>query len=184
MKIMSNPALATATLGGGCFWCLEAVFERVRGVVRVTSGYAGGHAPHPTYEEVCSETTGHAEVVQIAYDPKAVSFDDLLAVFFAIHDPTTPDRQGNDRGHRYRSIILYHDETQRERATAWLDRLARDNPWGAPPVTELAPYTVFWPAEEYHQGYFRKHPQQPYCQFVVLPKVQKLSTTFPPLVAR
>jgi peptide-methionine (S)-S-oxide reductase len=176
-----SPAAATAlaTLGGGCFWCLEAVFEEVRGVLRVVSGYAGGTVDAPTYEQVCTGTTGHAEVVEIHFDPGVVSFRTLLEIFFTIHDPTTPNRQGNDRGPQYRSIILYHDEEQRRIAMEVMAELTRAGVYTAPIVTELVPATRFWPAEDYHQGYFRNHPAQPYCQFVVAPKVEKFRKVFP-----
>ncbi len=178
---MSHPAPsapALATLGGGCFWCLEAVFEQVRGVEAVVSGYAGGTVDHPSYEQVCSGTTGHAEVVQIRFDPATVSYRTLLDIFFAIHDPTTPNRQGNDRGPQYRSIILYHDAEQKRIAEQAMEAASRL--WPAPLVTELQPLDRFWPAEEVHQGYFRTHPYQPYCQFVVAPKVAKFRERFAP----
>ncbi len=168
----------TATLGGGCFWCLEAIFQRLEGVESVVSGYAGGSKENPTYEEVCSETTGHAEVVRITFDPAVVSYEGLLEVFFKSHDPTTKDRQGNDVGHRYRSIILYHSEEQREAAESLLERLGRDGEFAAPLVTEVEPCTAFYPAEEYHQNYFNRNPGQPYCTFVVAPKVEKFMRKF------
>lgn len=174
--------LETATLGGGCFWCLEAVFERARGVEKVVSGYAAGHQPNPTYKEVCSETTGHAEVVQVTFDPQVISYRTLLEIFFTIHDPTTPNRQGNDRGTQYRSIILYHDADQRAVATEVMRTMAADNLWGAPLVTQLQPLEVFYPAEDYHQGYFDNNTQQPYCQFVVAPKVVKFREKFKDLL--
>jgi peptide-methionine (S)-S-oxide reductase len=163
--------METATLAGGCFWCLEAVYKEMRGVESVESGYMGGHVANPTYERVCSGTTGHAEVVQIRYDPAAVSFRDLLEVFFAIHDPTTKDRQGNDVGTQYRSAIFYHSEEQRRDA----EEAVRAIP-GA--VTEIAPAAEFYRAEAYHQNYFAAHPAQPYCAYVVAPKVQKFRQKF------
>lgn len=166
--------LATATLGGGCFWCLEAVFERLEGVASVTSGYAGGHVEAPTYREVCGGRTGHAEVVRIAFDPAVIGYGELLEIFFATHDPTTPDRQGHDTGPQYRSIILYEDEAQRETARAVMDALARDGVFDAPIVTELEPLDRFYPAETYHQEYYRNNPGQPYCRAVIDPKVAKL----------
>lgn len=181
---MPNPSATTevATLGGGCFWCLEAVFEQVRGVERVVSGYAAGHTENPTYKQVCSETTGHAEVVQIHFDPGTVPYRSLLDVFFTIHDPTTLNRQGNDRGTQYRSIILYHDEAQKQTAQEVMQAVARSGEWDAPLVTELKPLDRFWPAEDYHQGYFQGNQYQPYCQFVVAPKVQKFRARFAALL--
>jgi peptide-methionine (S)-S-oxide reductase len=171
-------ATEMATLGGGCFWCLEAVFEQVQGVERVVSGYAAGHTDAPTYKQVCSETTGHAEVVQITFDPGVVSYRTLLDIFFTIHDPTTLNRQGNDRGTQYRSIILYHDEMQKKTAEEAMQAAAQSGEWSAPLVTQLEPLTKFWPAEDYHQGYFRGNEYQPYCQFVVAPKVAKFRAKF------
>ncbi len=161
----------TATLGGGCFWCLEAVFEQLRGVTSVQSGYAGGHVPNPTYEQVCTGTTGHAEVVQIRFDPDAISYRQLLEVFFGIHDPTTPDRQGNDVGPQYRSIILYHDEQQRAAAEAFIEELNASGVWDDPIVTQVVPLDQFYPAEDYHNEYFRRNPEQGYCRLVIAPKV-------------
>ena len=162
-----------ATLAGGCFWCLEAVYLDLRGVETVVSGYAGGHVPNPTYREVCSGLTGHAEVVQITFDPAIVSYRDLLRVFFTIHDPTTLNRQGADVGTQYRSAIYYHDEAQKATAEAVMAEVAAEKIWPNPLVTELAPLTKFYPAEEYHQDYFARNPGQPYCQVVVAPKVSK-----------
>ncbi|HLT46420.1 MAG TPA: peptide-methionine (S)-S-oxide reductase MsrA [Rubricoccaceae bacterium] len=164
----------TATFGGGCFWCVEAVMLPLRGVRRVTSGYAGGRVKNPTYREVCSGRTGHAEVVQVEYDPGEVSYRDLLFVFFATHDPTTRDRQGADVGTQYRSVVLYHDEAQRAEAEAVIAELAAEGVFDAPIVTEVAPLEAFYPAEEYHQDYFRRNPEAPYCQAVIAPKVAKL----------
>ena len=171
-----------ATLGGGCFWCLEAVFEQVKGVSRVVSGYAAGHTENPTYKQVCSETTGHAEVVQITFDPGIVSYRTLLDIFFTIHDPTTLNRQGNDRGTQYRSIILTHNDEQRKTAEEVMRAESQGGEWNAPLVTQLEPLTKFWPAEDYHQGYFRGNEYQPYCQFVVAPKVQKFRSKFAALL--
>jgi peptide-methionine (S)-S-oxide reductase len=162
-----------ATLGGGCFWCLEAVYNELNGVEQVVSGYSGGSVVDPTYQEVCSGTTGHAEVVQVAYDPQVISFKDLLDVFFTIHDPTTPDRQGHDVGPQYRSIILYHDEVQRVAAELTISELTEAKTWDAPIVTEIRPLDVFYPAEEYHRSYYGRNLQQPYCQVVISPKVAK-----------
>jgi peptide-methionine (S)-S-oxide reductase len=167
-----------ATLGGGCFWCLEAVYLGLRGVSRVTSGYAGGHVAHPTYEQVCGKETGHAEVVQIEYDPAQVSYEDLLRVFFTIHDPTTPNRQGNDVGPQYRSIILTHDDTQREAAQRGIAEITQAAIWNAPIVTQVEKLQDFWPAETEHHDYFARNPRSGYCRAVVAPKVQKFRKTF------
>ena len=167
-----------ATLGGGCFWCLEAVFERLEGVRSVTSGYAGGHVEAPSYRAVCEGTTGHAEVVRVAYDPSTITFRDLLEVFFATHDPTTPNRQGADTGPQYRSIILYETERQRETAEAVMEALGSEGLFGAPIVTELEPLDRFWPAEAHHQEYYRNNRDQPYCRVVIDPKVAKLRSRF------
>ena len=163
---------ATATLGGGCFWCLEPLYEELRGVQHVESGYAGGHVVNPTYEQVCSKTTGHAEVIQITFDPSEVSFREILEVFFTSHDPTTPDRQGNDVGPQYRSIILYHDDEQKRVAEETLSDYAPQI-WDAPIVTELKPLDTYYRAEAYHQDYYRDNGFQPYCLFVIRPKVAK-----------
>jgi peptide-methionine (S)-S-oxide reductase len=163
----------TATLGGGCFWCLEAVYKELKGVQRVVSGYAGGTVPNPTYEQVCGGRTGHAEVVQITYDPEAVTFADLLDVFFTIHDPTTRDRQGADVGPQYRSIILYHDAAQKAAAERAIADLTEKRLWHAPIVTEVEALETFYPAESYHQDYFEQNPRQRYCQIVIAPKVAK-----------
>lgn len=166
--------LEKATLGGGCFWCLEAVFEQLEGVHAVTSGYAGGDAPHPSYQAVCSGSTGHAEVVQIAYDPEVIAFEELLDVFFDIHDPTTLNRQGADVGTQYRSAIFYPTEEQRETAEQKIEQLDASGRWPAPMVTEVTALETFYPAEDYHQEYYRQHQRQPYCQMVIAPKVSKL----------
>lgn len=170
---MTGP-LQRATLGGGCFWCLEAVFERLRGVERVVSGYAGGEIPQPTYRQVCTGKTGHAEVVQITFDPSEISFRDLLEIFFTMHDPTTRNRQGGDVGTQYRSIILYHDDAQRATAETVLREFDASGVWDDPIVTEIVPLETFYPAENYHQEYFRSNSLQPYCQAVIAPKVAKL----------
>ena len=167
-----------AILAGGCFWCLEAVYQNMEGVLRVESGYTGGNGPDPTYEEVCSGSTGHAEAVRIAFDPAVTSYRDLLEVFFAIHDPTTLNRQGNDVGTQYRSAIYYTSDQQRATAEELLRELAAERAFTAPIVTELRPASVFYEAEDYHQNYFRAHPQQPYCAFVVAPKVRKFREKF------
>lgn len=173
-----NEKRETATLAGGCFWCLEAVFSEVRGVERVVSGYTGGHVPHPTYQQICTGATGHAEAVQLTFDPQQISYRELLEIFFAVHDPTTLNRQGADVGTQYRSAIFYHSPEQREIAQEMIAEMERTNVWGAPIVTEIVPASAFYRAEEYHQEYFRRNPQQPYCQVVVAPKVAKLRAKF------
>jgi peptide-methionine (S)-S-oxide reductase len=162
-----------ATLAGGCFWCLEAVYNELKGVSRVVSGYTGGSVANPSYYEVCEGTTGHAEVVQIHFDPSVVSFRELLEVFFTIHDPTTLNRQGVDVGTQYRSAIFYHTPEQRAIAEQVIRDISADQLWPQPIVTEIAPLDVFYAAEDYHQGYFEQNPRQPYCQAVVAPKVAK-----------
>jgi len=164
-----------ATFGGGCFWCVEAAFERVRGVESVVSGYAGGSAEDPSYEAVCRGTTGHAEVVQVSYDPAEITYRDLLEVFFTIHDPTTENRQGPDVGSQYRSIVLYHDESQRETVEDYVDELEASGEYDGI-VTEVEPLDTFWTAEDKHQDYFAKHPNQPYCQMQIPPKLEKLES--------
>jgi len=172
------PRREIATLAGGCFWCLEAVYLELRGVLGVQSGYAGGHVPHPSYELVCSGTTGHAEVVQVAFDPDEISYRDLLDVFFTIHDPTTLNRQGNDVGTQYRSAIFYHSPEQRAEADHTIAELAAEKVWDDPIVTEVVPLKEFFPAEEYHRDYFRLHPDQAYCRAVIAPKVAKARKAF------
>jgi len=172
------PQQEIATLAGGCFWCLEAVYQEMHGVLRVESGYMGGHIANPTYEQVCSGRTGHAEVVQVTFDPVVISYRDVLEVFFAIHDPTTRDRQGNDVGTQYRSAIFYQDESQYAEAERLVRELTAEAAFPAPIVTQIEPAAVFYKAEEYHQEYFRNHPQQPYCAFVVAPKVKKFREKF------
>jgi len=171
-----------ATLAGGCFWCLEAVFDSLEGVASVRSGYAGGHVPDPTYEQVCTGTTGHAEVVQIDFDPAVISYAQLLEVFFAIHDPTTLDRQGGDVGTQYRSAIFTHSPEQMEVATETIERLGQEGPWDDPIVTQVEPLRSFYPAEAYHDDYFRRNPSQPYCRVVVDPKVRKFRKRFEHLI--
>jgi peptide-methionine (S)-S-oxide reductase len=167
-----------ATFAGGCFWCLDAAYRRLRGVTRVTSGYAGGHVANPTYEQVCSTDTGHAEVVEVEYDPEQVSYRELLEVFFGIHDPTTPDRQGHDVGPQYRSVIFTHSDEQRREAESMIAELERDQTFDAPIVTQLEPLDRFWPAESYHQDYYARHGAQPYCVAVISPKLAKLRKRF------
>ncbi|GAB3539110.1 peptide-methionine (S)-S-oxide reductase MsrA [Noviherbaspirillum agri] len=169
-------ATETATLGGGCFWCLEAVYQELKGVQQVESGYTGGHVPHPTYEQVCDGTTGHAEVVRIEFDPDVVSYREILEIFFTIHDPTTLNRQGNDVGTQYRSAIYFQSPEQQETARHVIACMA--NVWDAPIVTELSPAQTFYKAEDYHQNYFRQHPLQGYCAFVVAPKLAKFRKVF------
>lgn len=169
----NGAAREVATLGGGCFWCLEAVYEELRGVEKVESGYSGGSSPDPTYREVCSGTTGHAEVVQVTFDPSMVSFREILGVFFTIHDPTTLNRQGADVGTQYRSVIFYHDEEQRRVAEEVISELEAEGIWKDPIVTELVPLDAYYGAEDYHQGYFRNNGSQPYCQVIIAPKVAK-----------
>jgi peptide-methionine (S)-S-oxide reductase len=166
------------TLGGGCFWCTEAVFDNVKGVTDVVSGYSGGHVPNPTYRQVCSETTGHAEVVQVTFDPAVISLRDVLRIFFATHDPTTLNRQGADVGTQYRSAIFYHTPEQAEVANAVKAELEAEHVFDRPIVTEIAPFEVFYPAEDYHQEYFANNPYQPYCMAVVSPKVAKFRKQF------
>jgi peptide-methionine (S)-S-oxide reductase len=168
----------TATLGGGCFWCLEAVFKDLRGVSSVMSGYAGGHVPNPTYKAVCGGRTGHAEVVQVKFDPNQLAYADLLRVFFAIHDPTTQDRQGNDVGPQYRSIILTHSDAQAAAAKAVMAEIAEAKIWPGKLVTQIEPLTAFYEAEEEHHDYFARNPWSGYCQVVVAPKVVKFRKQF------
>lgn len=170
--------LETATLAAGCFWCIEAVFDDLKGVEDVVSGYAGGHTENPTYRQVCDGDTGHAEVAQIKFDPSVVSFKDILHVFFAVHDPTTLNRQGNDVGTQYRSAIFYHDDEQKRVAEEVINEVTAEGVYDAPIVTEVVPLEKFWPAEDYHQEYFLNNPNQPYCQAVVAPKVAKFRKKF------
>ncbi|MGQ9873992.1 MAG: peptide-methionine (S)-S-oxide reductase MsrA [Chloroflexus sp.] len=176
--------LETATLAGGCFWCLEAVYDQVSGVKDVVSGYTGGHVPNPTYRRVCDGNTGHAEAVQIQFDPEQISYRELLEIFFSIHDPTTLNRQGADVGTQYRSAIFYHSEEQRQVAGQLVRELTEQQVFRDPIVTQIVPATTFYPAEEYHQEYFARNPYQPYCQFVVAPKVAKFQKLFAHRVAR
>ncbi|NNF59451.1 MAG: peptide-methionine (S)-S-oxide reductase MsrA [Rhodothermaceae bacterium] len=166
--------LETATLGGGCFWCVEAVMLPLRGVERVVSGFSGGHVKNPSYREVCTGRTGHAEVVQVTFDAEQISYADVLHVFFATHDPTSLNRQGADVGEHYRSVILTHDDAQRETAEAVIAELEADRVFDRPIVTQVVPFEAFYPAEAYHQDYFANNPAQPYCQAVIAPKVAKL----------
>jgi len=173
-----NTNLQTATLAGGCFWCLEAVYDELKGVHSVESGYAGGHVNNPTYQQVCAGTTGHAEVTQVRFDPNIVSYRDLLNVFFAIHDPTTLNRQGADVGTQYRSAIFYHDDEQKKVAEELIKDLNSQQIWDKPIVTEVTKFDKFYVAEDYHQEYFARNPYQPYCMAVVAPKVSKFRKHF------
>ena len=168
----------TATLGGGCFWCTEAVYKELKGVVSVTSGYSGGDIINPSYREVCSGRTGHAEVTEIEFDPSVISFKEILEVFFATHDPTTLNRQGNDTGPQYRSVIFYHNPAQKETAEKVIRRLNDGNVYGKPVVTELTAWKNFFPAEAWHQDYFENNPEQAYCQYVIVPKMKKFREIF------
>jgi peptide-methionine (S)-S-oxide reductase len=176
--MQDNTGKELATLGGGCFWCLEAVFEGLKGVARVVSGYAGGHLADPSYQQVCAGTTGHAEVVQVTFDPAVLSYRELLEVFFGTHDPTTLNRQGADVGTQYRSAVFYHSPEQRRVAEQTVAELNAAGVWDRPIVTEVVPFESFYPAEAYHQGYFRNNPGQGYCQAVVSPKVAKFRKQF------
>ncbi|WP_187263450.1 peptide-methionine (S)-S-oxide reductase MsrA [Pontibacter beigongshangensis] len=167
-----------ATFGNGCFWCTEAVFQQLEGVEKVESGYAGGHVENPTYKQVCSATTGHAEVLRITYDPQEISFEELLEVFWETHDPTTLNRQGNDVGPQYRSVIFYHNEEQRQLAEKYKQELEASGAFSDPIVTAIEPLTNYYPAEDYHQNYFLQNGFQPYCSFVVRPKVEKFRQVF------
>jgi peptide-methionine (S)-S-oxide reductase len=171
-------AMETATLGGGCFWCLEAVYVDVEGVEAVESGYAGGEVPDPSYEQVCDGSTGHAEVVKVTFDPERIGYREILQIFFAIHDPTTPNRQGNDIGTQYRSVIFHHSEVQRDVARQIIDELERQRVFDDPIVTEVLPLPEYWPGEAYHQGYYARNPYQGYCMMVVGPKVAKFRKQF------
>ncbi len=167
------PGKEVITLGGGCFWCIEAIFDELKGVERVESGYSGGGVPNPTYRQVCTGATGHAEVVQITFDPKILSLKELLEIFFTVHDPTTPNRQGPDVGTQYRSVIFYRNEEQKAIAEQVMKEIDAAKIWDAPIVTELSPFKAFYKAEDYHQEYFKLNSEQPYCRFVIAPKVVK-----------
>lgn len=167
-----------ATFGSGCFWCTEAVYERVKGVLSVTSGYAGGKIDNPSYEEVCSGSTGHAEVIQLAYNPDIISYDELLEIFWKTHDPTTLNRQGADVGTQYRSVIFYHSDDQKHKAENYKSELNKAGIWKDSIVTEISPFTNFYPAEKYHQNYYEQNPNQGYCSFVITPKIEKFEKIF------
>lgn len=177
-ELMDSTKFQKATFGSGCFWCTEAIFENLNGVHSVVSGYAGGHVLNPTYEEVCTGTTGHAEVTQITYDPSLISYDELLEIFWKTHDPTTLNRQGNDVGPQYRSVIFYHNEEQKKLAEKYKTELDKSGAWDKPIVTEISPLTNFFPAEKYHQDYYNNNPNQGYCAFVIAPKLEKFRKVF------
>ena len=183
MKGMGN-GIEIVTLGGGCFWCTEAIFSELRGVEKVESGYSGGTIPNPSYKEVCDGTTGHAEVTQITFDPNVISYEIILNVFFTMHDPTTPNRQGADIGTQYRSIILYHTQEQREIAEKVIQEITSARIWSKPIVTELVPFKTFYKAEGYHQKYYKTNLAQPYCQIVIAPKIAKLREHYRELLKR
>jgi peptide-methionine (S)-S-oxide reductase len=168
----------TATFGNGCFWCTEAIFQQLNGVVSATSGYSGGHVANPSYEEVCEKNTGHAEALQIVYDPAVITFDELLEVFWQTHDPTTLNRQGNDVGPQYRSVIFYHSSKQKERAEHYKAELDKSGAFNQPVVTAIEPFKNFYPAEDYHQDYYNKNGNAPYCTFVIRPKLEKFEKVF------
>ncbi|MGD0330803.1 MAG: peptide-methionine (S)-S-oxide reductase MsrA [Nitrososphaeria archaeon] len=174
LKISGPQREEVVTLGGGCFWCMEAVFNEIKGVVKVESGYSGGNLEYPSYEQVSSGTTGHAEVVQVRFDPDVISFKEILDIFFATHDPTTPNRQGNDVGTQYRSIILYHNDEQKSIAGQVIQELDSEKTYSAPIVTQVESFKAFYAAEEYHRDYFKRHPEQPYCRIIITPKINKL----------
>lgn len=175
---MNNINTDTATLGAGCFWCVEAVFQQLEGVLKVYSGYTGGHVPNPTYEQVCSKNTGHVEVCQIVYDPAKITYDELLEVFWKTHDPTTRDQQGNDKGPQYRSVVFYSNEEQKEKAEKYKAELDKSGAWENPIVTTVEPLKQFYPAENYHQNYYNNNPNQMYCRYVIGPKLEKFEKVF------
>jgi peptide-methionine (S)-S-oxide reductase len=182
--INSSHKKEVATLGGGCFWCLEPLFKDLTGVDEVIVGYSGGTVPNPSYEQVCTGKTGHAEAVQISFDPGVISFTEILEVFFNMHDPTTPNRQGGDVGPQYRSVIFYHSQKQKEDAERVIGDLSASGTWKAPIVTEVVPFKEFYKAEAYHQNYFAKNPRQAYCQVVIAPKVEKFQKQYSPKLKR
>lgn len=175
----SNPLhIETATFGAGCFWCTEAIFQSLKGVSGVISGYMGGHTNNPTYEQVCSGNTGHAEVIQVDFDPKVITYEELLLIFFKTHNPTTLNRQGNDIGTQYRSVVFFHSQEQKEKANKMIDELTRELVYDSPIVTEVSPVSDFYKAEDYHQNYFNQNSGQPYCTFVIQPKLIKFGEKF------
>jgi len=170
--------LKLATFGNGCFWCTEAIFERLNGVQKVVPGYSGGHVENPTYEQVCTGTTGHAESIQITYDPSKIAYDSLLEVFWKTHDPTTRNRQGNDVGPQYRSVVFYHDAEQKRLAESYKSKLESERIWDRPIVTEIVQFSQFWPAEDYHRNYYNNNPSKAYCSLVITPKIEKFKKVF------
>ena len=178
MSTHNDELMDIATFGAGCFWCVEAVFQSLKGVDKVVSGYSGGHVKDPTYRQVCTGTTGHAEVCQIYYDPSVITFTELLEVFWSTHDPTTPNRQGNDIGPQYRSVIFYHNDVQKDLAKKYKDKLNQSGAYENPVITEIVPFKTFYEAEDYHQEYFDLNPTQPYCTFVIQPKMDKFRKVF------
>ena len=177
-KAEEKAAFKLATFGSGCFWCTQAVFQRLNGVEKVVAGYSGGQVDHPTYEQVCTGATGHAESIQITYDPTKIAYDQLLEVFWKMHDPTTRNRQGNDVGPQYRSVIFYHDAEQKRLAESYKSKLEAEHIWDRPIVTEIVPFAKFWPAEAYHQDYYEKNPTKGYCSLVITPKIEKFRKIF------
>ena len=178
LKSMTNLKTDTATLGAGCFWCVEAVFQQLDGVLKVTSGYSGGHVANPTYEQICTKKTGHVEVCRIVYDPSKITFDEILEVFWKTHDPTTPDQQGNDQGPQYRSVIFYHNEEQKKLSEAYKAGLNKSGAWGKPVITAIEPLRNYYEAEDYHQNYFNANRDQLYCRYVIQPKLEKFEKVF------
>lgn len=178
IKSMTNLKTDTATFGAGCFWCVEAVFQQLEGVLKVTSGYSGGHVANPTYEQVCAKTTGHVEVCRIVYDPSKITFDNLLEVFWKTHDPTTVDQQGNDKGPQYRSVIFYHNQEQKRLSEEYKAALNKSGTWSAPVITSIEPLKNYYEAEDYHQNYFNANPDQLYCRYVIQPKLEKFEKVF------
>lgn len=178
MSISEQTKIEIATFGSGCFWCTEAIFERVNGVIKVVSGYSGGTTENPTYKEVCTGTTGHAECTQIYFDPSVVTYDELLEIFWKTHDPTTLNRQGNDIGTQYRSVIFYHNAEQKQKAEYYKKKLEEEKIWDKPIVTEITEFKKFFPAEDYHQNYYENNPYQGYCAFVITPKIEKFEKIF------
>lgn len=174
----NNTKTDTATFGTGCFWCTEAIFQELKGVLKVTSGYSGGHVKNPTYEQVCEKKTGHAEVCQVIYDPTVITYDELLEVFWKTHDPTTLNKQGNDEGPQYRSVVFYHDAEQKEKAEKYKTELNKSGAFDKPIVTAVEPYKNFYSAEKYHQNYYNDNGSQPYCYFVIRPKLEKFEKVF------
>ena len=178
LKSMSSQKTDTATFGAGCFWCVEAVFQQLDGVLKVTSGYSGGNIPNPTYEQVCTKKTGYVEVCQIIYDPQKITFDELLEVFWKTHDPTTPDQQGNDKGPQYRSVIFYHNAEQKKLAENYKRDLNKSGAWSNPVITGIEPLKNYYDAEDYHQNYYNSNPGQLYCRYVIQPKLEKFQKVF------